>query len=275
MTAAEVRAALTRRWPDSEYLTIAEAPQDSSRQERKLDALVVSLWKSRGHELDGVEIKVSMGDWRRELADASKADWWWKHVHRFWLAVPADLAPKIRDDLPGTWGLLACSAEKAPKVVVKAPRRAPEPLPWGTTVGLLRAAADSGIQALHRAEERGRSRGFEEGKRAAEKTAGVGGNYAQQELERLREQIREFSEASGIDISNRWLDGDRLGRTVALLQKELRDPGHTFAAVNGAVVSLQRQIEHLTKTADTARSTAEMITRIAAGTAPVENADAA
>ena len=59
MTAANVREALLRRWPDEQYLNIAEAPNDPRRQGRKLDVLVVTLWASRGHELDGVEIKIS------------------------------------------------------------------------------------------------------------------------------------------------------------------------------------------------------------------------
>src|ERR1017187_4991640 len=94
MSAAQVRDALLGRWPPSEYVSIPEAPQSSDRQGRKIDVLVVSLWRSRGHEIDAVEIKVSVSDWRRELKQAEKADWWWRHADRFWLASPAPVAAK-------------------------------------------------------------------------------------------------------------------------------------------------------------------------------------
>ena len=38
------------------------------------DAVIMSLWPSRGLELHGVEIKVSRADWKREAADPAKAE---------------------------------------------------------------------------------------------------------------------------------------------------------------------------------------------------------
>lgn len=67
MNAQTIRDALTRRWPDSEYLHIYEAPLDAWRQGTKIDVLVVALWQSRGYELDAVEVKVSYSDWRNEV----------------------------------------------------------------------------------------------------------------------------------------------------------------------------------------------------------------
>lgn len=67
MTAADVRAALAKRWPDDKYLHIEEAPLDSSRQGTKIDVLVIGLWRSLGHSLDAVEVKVSYQDWKNEI----------------------------------------------------------------------------------------------------------------------------------------------------------------------------------------------------------------
>ena len=155
-----MRAALCGRWPDEEYLLIPEAPDGPTRTGRKVDLLVVSLWASRGYQLDAVEVKVSMRDWRRELADPLKSDWWRRHAHRFWIAVPVTLAVRVRRELPDGWGLLACSAPSSSLQVVRAATNpSPEPLPWPASVGLMRAAADAGVQALWRAEARGYQRG--------------------------------------------------------------------------------------------------------------------
>lgn len=222
------------------------------RMGRKLDLLVVSLWRSRGYELDGVEIKVSGSDWKRELDDAAKADWWWRHVHRFWVAVPVALAPKVRPDLPTGWGLLACSAGTAPKraqVVVKAEKHAPEPIAWPNAVGLIRAAADAGIGALQRAEERGRQRGYEQGKQEAARTAGE--VTAQPELERLRAAIATFEEASGLRIVDTYrADLGRLGRIVAMVEKATVDPAWTAGTIRSHAQRLGRNAEELNALAD-------------------------
>jgi len=160
MTAADVREVLARHWPAGTYLSIPEAPPNAMRQGRTLDLLVTSLWSSRGFEREGVEIKVSVSDWRRELADVAKAHWWWERVHRFWVAVPAKIAASVAADLPTGWGLLSCSGAGA-KVLVKAVKHEAKPLAETTYLGLLRAASGVGLNALQRA----RDAGFAEGER--------------------------------------------------------------------------------------------------------------
>jgi hypothetical protein len=223
MTASDVRAGLRRRWPEGEYLHIEEAPDDAMRQGRKLDQLVVSLWRSRGYELDGIEVKVSLADWRRELKDPGKADWWWAHVHRFWLAAPLDLASTIRAELPSTWGLLGVSQEKTLEVV-KAPRHDATRLPWQTVIGLMRAASSSGWAALQRAEERGRDEGYKRAKREIEHQTGDAG--LRRQLEDLRAKTEAFAEASGIDIAETYglEDAARVGEIVGSARRWLRDP---------------------------------------------------
>jgi hypothetical protein len=249
MTAEHVRAALALRWPDSEYLNIAEAPEQSDRGGRKLDLLVISLWRSRGLQRDGVEIKVSLSDWKRELAIGEKADWWWRHTHRFWLAVPADLAPKVQPDLPPTWGLLACTIGESPKVAVKAQYHEAEPLEWSHCVGLMRAAADAGIQALGRAERRGRDEGFRQGKEAAERGSPDGA--AVRALEQLRQEVADFEAASGLKIAGEWGDhSKRLGAAVALVLKEWYDPGSATSKMARIAKHTGERARDLAKEAD-------------------------
>lgn len=220
MTASDVRACLSSRWPDSEYLVIPEAPQDAARARRKIDLLVVSLWQSRGYQLDAVEIKVSMSDWKRELDNPAKADWWWSHSHRFWLAVPAVMVPKVQPDLPVTWGLLACDGG-ACKAVVKAAKRDAEPFTWQSTIGLLRAAADAGFGALQRARDAGYQDGVKRGRMEVERETGDA--YIRKQLDDLRQKVEAFQQASGVDIAQTW-DAGELGRAFALATDWRLDP---------------------------------------------------
>lgn len=243
MTSAQVQDALALRWPDSEYLSIAEAPEDSSRMGRKIDVLVVSLWASRGLELDAVEIKVSYSDWARERKQAEKADFWWRHTHRFWVAVPAALAAKVAAELPTGWGLLSCEIGAAPKVVAKPQRHDAEPLTWPTMVGVMRAAADCGLSALHRAEQRGRAQGFEEGKRNAERNTAEGVTAAS--LKELQWRVEAFEQASGLNIDHRYERMDRLGELVAVVRREMEDPGWLVRLLGGTAEITVQQAERL------------------------------
>lgn len=242
MNAAEVRDGLRHRWPDSEYLTILEAPQSADRQGRKLDMLVVSQWRSRGHERDGVEIKVSVNDWRRELHQPGKADWWWDHVHRFWIAAPVDVAQKIRDELPAGWGLLAV-AEGGSHIMVKPVKNADaKPFTWEQMVGLLRGAADAGANALQRSY----SQGLAEGKRRAElehKTQHVEG-VAAVRLTELRAQIAAFEAASGVKFDG-YEPGRRLGEAMRLALHWSASPTDTRRRVSSIRDQLTRAAEAL------------------------------
>lgn len=228
-TAAQVRQALMGRWPVTEYLHIAEAPMRSDRGGRKLDVVVVSLWASRGLQLDGVEIKVSMSDWKRELDNPDKADWWWRHVHRFWIAAPADVAKKIKPQLPPNWGLLSVSDTGVRALVTPEPNRKPEPFTWGETVGLLRASADFGVAASQREYDRGRDDQRKMMEAAAERNGGVDPAAGRKlahvaaELERLRSQVAAFEETSGLTITNGWgaLDAQRIGSLVKLVRSAI------------------------------------------------------
>lgn len=195
MDASEVRAALARRWPDDRYLHIPEAPLDPWRQGTKIDVLIVALWQSLKLELDAVEIKVSYQDWKREIEqrqllyvdteglrhhchnmiqarwyetnrpggrivrevteDTGKSWQWRQHAHRFWIACPAPLAERIAPELPEGWGLIGCYEHSTTVVAKPAMNTSPDLLNWPKIIGLLRAAADCGLNALSRAEARG------------------------------------------------------------------------------------------------------------------------
>lgn len=261
LTATDIRAALRARWPESEYLHLEEAPQDAGRQGRKLDVLVISQWASRGHQIDGVEIKVSMSDWKRELDHPEKADWWVQRVHRFWIACPVAIASKIRVELPPAWGLIAIDSTGGTKAVVKAPVRQAQPLGWESVVGLLRAAADAGPNALQRAEGRGFERGVAEGKRQTQVRDADG--RARAELAALSERVRAFLDSAGLrDWEIHDIDGAaKWGAILAAVRRWKSWPGRTLQDIDRIAGNLTREA------ADMRALRTELATLLEAGTA--------
>jgi hypothetical protein len=226
MTAGDIRDRLYTLWNGSEYVHIHEAPTGPDRSGRKLDVLVVSAWKSRGYEIDGVEIKVSTGDLVRELDNPAKAEWWWRHVNRFWVALPAELAARhaTRVDWPATWGLLSVpSDQRSPVAKLRRPQRHDaDPFNWPTIIGLLRAAADSGFNALQAAEARGREQGRQMAVAEAERASGD--SVVRHHLTELRQAVAQFEEASGISITDRTYWAREMGEHVKLLRDIYADP---------------------------------------------------
>jgi hypothetical protein len=116
---------------------------------RTADFIAMDLWPSKGLRLHGHEVKVSRSDWLAELRDPSKADEFKRHMDHWWLVVCDKRI--VRDDLPADWGLMAPDATGRLRVVKRAPRLRPEPMPRTMWACLLRAAvktAERGARCL-------------------------------------------------------------------------------------------------------------------------------
>lgn len=103
--ARDIRVAMSKRWTEPEWAIMWEVAEGTGYYRgRSADAVMMSLWPSRGLELHGVEIKVSRSDWKREAADPTKAEAIAKFCDRWWVHT----APGVVDDLsdlPPAWGL--------------------------------------------------------------------------------------------------------------------------------------------------------------------------
>lgn len=148
-------------------------------KQRTVDALVMSLWPSRGLTLAAVEIKVSRSDLLRELVDPQKQEPIFKYVDHFWLAV-GDESIVREGDVPPTWGLLAPGRGGSLRVVKDAPTLTPEPMPRSFLAAILR-----------RADEQSDNPGF----RAAVRAEVEGAVAA--ELASLRDEVRELRRERG------------------------------------------------------------------------------
>jgi hypothetical protein len=125
-------AALERKYPQDKgaYGILYEVGNGTGFAcNRHCDALVMSLWPSRGLTLKGFEFKASRSDFLKELSDPAKAEAIQRYCDEFWLAVTDESIVRLTDgELPVSWGLMALDARGSLRVIREAPKLEPVPL---------------------------------------------------------------------------------------------------------------------------------------------------
>lgn len=212
ITAADIRAAMSRRYSQPEWAILFEVRNATghSYRNRTADAIAMSLWPSRGLELHGFEIKVSRNDWRREAKDPEKAEIIAAFCDRWWVVAPPDIVPV--EELPPAWGLLEWGGKRfaikrdAGKTEAKTVTR-----PF--LAALLRRAhvEDSGrANALAKQLDGDREEEFE--RRITERV-----DRATRKHLDLTTKINAFEKAAGVELSKSWSIGD-IGQAVKIVQ---------------------------------------------------------
>lgn len=142
VTAADIRVALRERFPDESHALLFEVANGTgARAKRYADAVAMGLWPSHGLEINGIEIKISRSDWKRELKDHRKADEIARYCHRWWVAAPKGVVPV--DELPTPWGLLELQDNGKLRQRVAAPKQEPVTPDRSFVASMLRRAAQS------------------------------------------------------------------------------------------------------------------------------------
>lgn len=202
MTEKDLRDRLANWFKAPEYAYLPQVRNGTGFQNtvRTADALVLSLWPSRGLDLMGFEIKVSRGDWLKEKKNPEKAEEIIQYCDRWWI-VTSD-ATIIRDgELPENWGWRYWNGDRW-KIVKEAPKLKAKAISRDFLCAMLRQATTSMIpeDAIH-----------ERIKAAAEAARGAK-DYQFQEL---KDRVEEFEKASGVNLSGgyRWHAG-QVGEAV-------------------------------------------------------------
>lgn len=249
ITSSTIRQGMLSRFSDPEWAIMWEVGEGTGAgPSRYADAVMMSLWPSRGLELHGVEIKVTRSDWKREAADPKKAEAIGKYCDRWWVHT----APGVVDDLsdvPPAWGLREYDG-KAWKTLREASLN-PDPIPTNRRfLAALLRRADGGM----RADAINAARNAVQAERDAIRQAVE--KQVAQEIERrtgrheaLAGQVKAFEEASGLLISSGGLyggshDAEEIGRAVALVQKL------GLVSTYGGVSALRTNMERLMASID-------------------------
>lgn len=198
-----VKAALQKRYPYPGWALLEEV-RDAAGYDatRSADALAMSLWKSRGLELHGFEIKVSRSDWLREKGSPEKAESISRYCDRWWLVVSDESIVKD-GEVPPAWGLLVlhrASGRIHLKTVKEAPQN-PAVTPMSRTflATILKRSMDDRLERVHPSSL---AQYVEE---AAKKLAA----NKDEEIERRKEdEVRLHTITSALGISKQDIDNN-------------------------------------------------------------------
>lgn len=123
-----------------------------SGSEQRLDAWSIPLWPSLGSSLIAYEVKVSRGDFMKEIKNPEKRQAGLKRSNEFYFVTTPKVV-KIIDEIPEECGWMLFEDGEL-KVMKPAPHRECQPPDWGTIRAICRRAFDSEIIALQRKVER-------------------------------------------------------------------------------------------------------------------------
>jgi hypothetical protein len=97
--------------------------------DRTADALVLGLYKSKGRDLIGFEVKASRQDWQREMKDPNKSAAFADYCDYWYLVANHDVAKP--EELPANWGLMLPTLRGKLKVAKMAALIAAKPIDRG------------------------------------------------------------------------------------------------------------------------------------------------
>lgn len=207
MNSAEIKTLLYNKFSMPNFVFVTEVAQESGKAGGWADGIAMGLWPSNGYEIQGFEIKVSRADFLQEMKNPHKAMPFMPYCNRWWLVAPKGVCDPA--ELPKTWGYYEVRGDKLWKK-----KQAPE-LDASFNIGLyasiLRRARENVIprSELHPQLDAE----FQRGKESALKEV----SYAKEELERHAKLVKNFEDASGVEIIRGWEGQARIGAAVKLI----------------------------------------------------------
>lgn len=209
---AAVVAALSKRFHAPAWALLEQVADGTGYGiSRFADAVAMSLWPSRGLDLHGIEIKVSRGDWLREMKRPDKAEPIAGYCDFWWLATTPDVVDLERDPIPQPWGLLVLTGRGLVQHREAARNPSPAPLDKSLLAAILRRSTEAMVprSAIAAKLEAAKEEGREAGKQAS--------TFDASELRDLRASVDAFTRTSGIDLGR--FNGESLGQLVEAARK--------------------------------------------------------
>lgn len=227
-TAQQLYELIKQRFSQPGWVTFSEVSDGTGANiARYADAIAMAIWPSRGYEVNGFEIKVSRGDWLKELADPSKSHAVQRFCDRWWIVV-ADAAIVQEGELPKTWGLMAPKpGPKGPKlqVLTKAPLLKTDRMEPAFVASILRRQFQCQQTMIREALEQAIANRVDsrQAARHEENSLRTDVMALEIELRQLKNSVEAFERNSGVKIGE-W-SGGMLGDAVRRVL-EIKKDGH-------------------------------------------------
>lgn len=214
ISAADLESAIATKYAAPKWATFFNVPDAVGMSaNRRADAVAMGLWQSAGRHLHGFEIKVTRGDWMRELQDPLKAHAISRFCHFWWIVAPKGVVKT--EEMPASWGLQEFNGNGLRVKKGIEPREAETPT-WEFIAGILRKAQEASPSTKELKGEF--NRGYEHGKSFYKNVESqkLVEKRVQRRLGELEKSVADFEEVSGIKINT--YNGRNIGKIVQLVQ---------------------------------------------------------
>lgn len=249
LKASDIRTAMTKRWSAPEWAIMWEVGEGTgARSGRYADAVMMSLWPSRGLELHGVEIKISRSDWRREAQDPAKAEAIAKYCDRWWVHTPEGVVDDL-SDMPPAWGLREWTGKQW-RTVREAEKTKAAPVTRHFLAAMLRRGDElmksmiqeanaENFRRMQDESESRRKRFLDDVKREVDRRTG---SYSG-----LKEQLDAFEKAFGVKVNEFSPDMKAIGHAAKAIADAGCDWANNRAERFQAAADAMREVAEITK----------------------------
>ena len=188
MTANDVSKALRERFKDERrYAVIEEVGLTTGGGTRRIDMVVFDCYYSNGFRIDGIEIKVSKADLKRELEDPAKHALFFDAIDFFTLACPKEVLDGMMKVIPPKWGILQVNEDGSTRYIRKPialDDDISKTIPRGFVASSIRAVIAKQPSTIELQEEY--NRGRKEAKEDYERQAEYQRDYVRKQYDRLK-----------------------------------------------------------------------------------------
>lgn len=237
---------LRDKFPEEEYVLIAEVPDNVGQRNRYLDFMIINLWSSRGLSITGIERKSNRGDWLSEKKNPAKQESHFKYCEYFYLLTDKEGVAKL-EEIPDTWGWYHITEKGTLKTMKPAPKLKSEPVTRPLLCAMLRRAQDKkGFIHKDTIADQVEIRAAaiaESNKTNLERTA--------QYYTDLKTRVEEFEKFSGIQIRHSYNSNIKnIGTALSIIMRvgldnfinNIEQLGNRFTSINEG---LQKDIQTL------------------------------
>lgn len=217
------------------WVFLRQVPNGTSMSKTNTaDAIAVGCWNSvGGNEVHGYEIKVSRGDWMKEIQDHKKAEAFTKYCHYWWIAAPKGIVKP--EEMPSNWGLIEVSEKEGKytsRIKKAVTRNDNAAIDFKFFSASLRQCKRSDPGEIIHKEEMRREyyRGMKEGKESITHSQSVLDAH-KRATDDLKRRIDEFEQASGVKIDQWRNNPTKIGEAVRFILDHGKDFSRQFEQI--------------------------------------------